>query len=263
MKNHIIVISIGVFGLGFPFQQTQGFDELDPVYKVFRSNNAEATLIVASADGKIEKVFNQERSLIRFSPASTFKILNTLIALKLTPISSAESLFKWDGKVRQNLAWNKNHTLNSAFKVSCVWCYQSIAREIGVSKYAEELNAAAYGNRHVSAPVDLFWLNGVVKISASEQIDFLRRLVNNTLPYKLSDTQVLKEIMLVDKNSDYALYAKSGWTGPELETGWYVGYIETSNDTFVFAMNMRMSAAKQAPLRKKLVIESLQALKLI
>jgi beta-lactamase class D len=42
-----------------------------------------------------------------------------------------------------------------------------------------------------------------------------------------------------------------------------VGYIETEGDTFVFAMNMAMNDMKQAPLHKKLVIQSLQALKLI
>ena len=259
MKKYLIFI---VF-LGLSFKVVHGYDELAEVEQVFRSENIEGTFIVASANGEMRKVFNRERSVIRFSPASTFKVLNTLIALKLELVSLGETAFQWDGNDRGVLAWNKNHSLRSAFKVSCVWCYQKTAREIGVSMYASELRAASYGNQVVNAPVDLFWLNGTLKISASEQIDFLMRLVNNTLPFTQSHLKTLKEITLVEQTDDYSLYAKSGWTGSALATGWYLGYIETSRDTVVFAMNMVMHDVEQAPLRKKMVIESLQALKLI
>jgi beta-lactamase class D len=263
MKKYFILGPIFLVILGLTFQAVKGRNELVEIERIFRSENVEGTFIVASANGEMHQTFNQERAAVRFSPASTFKILNTLIALKLEIVESGESSFQWDGNDRGIQSWNKNHSLSSAFKVSCVWCYQNIARNIGVSKYSKELIAASYGNQAVSAPVDLYWLNGVLQISANEQIDFLQRLVNRTLPYGLSHTTTLKEIMLVEKNSDYALYAKSGWTGSELATGWYVGYIETSYETFVFAMNMVMRDAKQAALRKKLVLESLQALKLI
>lgn len=259
MKTHLTFI---IF-LGLSFKAAYGYDELAAVEKVFRSENIEATFVVASADGELHKVFNQERSAIRFSPASTFKVPNTLIALKLNQVSLGESAFQWDGNERSVSSWNKNHSLSSAFKVSCVWCYQKIAREVGVSRYATELRAVSYGNQIVNEPVDLFWLNGELTISANEQIDFLTRLVNNTLPYEQSQLETLKEIMLVEQTSDYVLYAKSGWTGPALATGWYIGYVETNLDTFVFAMNMVMHHAEQAPMRKKLAIESLRALKLI
>lgn len=259
MKKYFILI---VF-LVLSFKAAYGYDDLAAVEKVFQSENIEGTFIVSSADGEMHRVFNRERSIIRFSPASTFKVLNTLIALKFELVNSAESAFQWDGTDRDVVRWNKNHSLSSAFKVSCVWCYQEIAREVGVSRYTSELAAASYGNQTVIQPVDLFWLNGVLKISASEQIDFLKRLINNTLPYQQSHIRTLKQIMLVEETSAYSLYAKSGWTGSGLATGWYVGYIETGSDTFVFAMNMIMRDVKQASLRKKLVIESLQALKLI
>ncbi|MFT6101070.1 MAG: beta-lactamase class D [Arenicella sp.] len=259
MKKYVIFIVL----LGLSLKAANGYDELAAVEKVFRSENIDATFVVVSADGELHKVFNQERSLIRFSPASTFKVLNTLIALKFELVGLDHSAFQWDGNQRGVSSWNKNHSLSSAFKVSCVWCYQKIAREVGVSRYAMELRAASYGNQAVHAPVDLFWLNGDLTISANEQIDFLKRLVNNTLPYRRSHLKTLKEIMLVEQTPNYSLYAKSGWTGAGLATGWYVGYIETSRDTFVFAMNMLMHDAEQAPLRKKLVIESLRALKLI
>jgi beta-lactamase class D len=262
MKKHIISISISFF-LFLNIMPARGNDQVGVIERLFQSENVNGTFLVSSMNGEMRKTFNFQRSKTRFSPASTYKILNTLIGLKYGAVSSGDFSFQWDGVERGVPAWSKDQSLASAFKISCVWCYQEIANEVGVSKYSHELDATSYGNQCVSAPVDLHWLNGVLKISANEQVDFLKRLVNRTLPYDHRHTNILKEIMFVERNPNYTLYAKSGWTGPKLAVGWYVGYIETESDTFVFAMNMAMNDIKQAPLRKKLVIQSLQALKLI
>ena len=56
---------------------------------------------------------------------------------------------------------------------------------------------------------------------------------------------------------------KLGLTGPELGAVWYVGYLETASDAFSFAMSMKVGSAKETLLRKKRVIKSIQAVKLI
>lgn len=40
--------------------------------------------------------------------------------------------------------------------------------------------------------------------------------------------------MLREATGSYQLRAKTGWTG---SIGWFVGYVETSDDTWVFALN--------------------------
>ena len=37
------------------------------------------------------------------------------------------------------------------------------------------LDAAGYGNRKVGSQVDLFWLDGTLRISADEQVEFLKQ----------------------------------------------------------------------------------------
>ena len=59
--------------------------------------------------------------------------------------------------------------------------------------------------------VDLFWLNGDLPISADEQIRFLQKLYSYELPFRNEHVDVLKDIMLVEKNTEYSLYAKTGW----------------------------------------------------
>jgi len=230
------------------------------VADVFASANIDGTLIVADANGKHLHVFNEDRSREQYSPASTFKIPYSLIALDAGVVTSKESAFTWDGSEKGREAWNKDQTLESAFRVSCVWCYQEIARDVGSDHYVSYLAGIDYGNQEIGDRVDLFWLTGVLKISAAEQIEFLSAMLNYDVPFRREYVDLVKEIMLVEKTAAYSLYAKSGWTGPGLHTGWFVGYVETEGDVLLFAMNMEMDKAELAGLRKGLTLRSLAAL---
>ncbi len=123
---------------------------------------------------------------------------------------------------------------------------------------------ANYGNQRIGDQVDQFWLNGELQVSALEQINFLSRLVSDSVPFRREHIDILKTIMRDDQSpSDYTIYAKSGWTGSELAVGWYIGYVEKNDHTWLFAMNMRMDSASEAFLRKSLTIHSLRALGII
>ena len=230
------------------------------VAEIFQAEGLDGTFVLASSAGEILYVHNDERSRTRYSPASTFKILNTLIALDAAVVTSKNSEFIWDGKDRGVAAWNRDQTLESAFRVSCVWCYQQIAREVGNSRYLVALANNSYGNQYVGDQVDQFWLNDDLQISALGQIEFLVKLVNYSLPFSRQHVDILKAIMLDESGTDYAIYAKTGWTGPGLHVGWYVGFVEKRDKTWLFAMNMRMDRAEQASLRKELSVRSLKIL---
>jgi beta-lactamase class D len=236
---------------------------VDAVAEVFQVENVIGTLVVATADGSPVYVLNEDRSRVQFSPASTFKIPNTLIALDAGVVTSKKSSFTWDGTDKGRSAWNKDQSLESAFRVSCVWCYQEIARDVGGDRYVTDLESLKYGNQDIGSQVDMFWLNGDLKISAMEQIAFLSELYNSSVPFKREHVDLVKSIMLVEETADYSHYAKSGWTGPTQHIGWYVGYVEKGDDVWLFAMNMRMDRAEQAGLRKELTVRSLRALGLL
>ena len=239
--------------------QTQGQSVAD----VFAASGVGGTLVISSLEGHERFVYNDSRSVERFSPASTFKIINTLIALDRGLVTSRDSVFAWDGIEREVRAWNGDQTLASAFAVSCVWCYQQIARDVGASVYREQLAAIGYGNGQVGDAVDSFWLDGTLGISAAEQIEILRGIVGYSLPYKRQHVDELKSIMLIEVTEDYGLYAKTGWTGADLAVGWLVGYLETAEGTWLLAMNMTMDSISQAPLRQEVVMQSLRALAII
>ena len=92
-------------------------------------------------------------------------------------------MIRWDGVKRDFDGWNQDQTLRSSMRHSTVWVYQ-FAREIGEVREKEYLTRIQYGNADPSGGVDRFWLDGAPRISAMEQVDFLRKLYRNELPFK-------------------------------------------------------------------------------
>ena len=72
-------------------------------------------------------------------PASTFKIPNSIIAVELGIIENDTTILKWNGEQRKMDIWEKDLSFKDAFRISCVPCYQEIARKIGTIKMKEYL----------------------------------------------------------------------------------------------------------------------------
>lgn len=184
----------------------------------------------------------------QFSPASTFKIPNTLIALEANILPNENYQFIWDGKQRNNPNWNKNQNLKEAFKNSCVWCYQEIARKTEAVNYKKHLKIMNYGNQCIDGPIDLFWLNGKLRISSFEQIQFLTQLKNNSFGYRSSVIEKTIGIMQRDSSAEYTVYGKTGW-GMEnnKDYGWFVGFIQYPENTIYFALLIEKNNSEEIP----------------
>ena len=180
------------------------------------------------------------RSQKGFIPASTFKIPNSIIALETGVVEDEKTVFKWDGKKRWLKAWEQDLTFKEAFQKSCVPCYQEIARKVGVEKMQTYLEKLGYEKMVFdSTSIDNFWLEGNSKISAMEQIDFLQRLYKNQLPIASRTQKLMKEILLIDENSNYRLSGKTGWAIQGKENlGWFVGYLEKEGKVYFMATNV-------------------------
>src|SRR5207245_2037292 len=78
--------------------------------------------------------------------------------------------------------WQRDHTLASGMREGVVWMFQEVARRTGKSRMREWLERLGYGNGDMRGGIDLFWLQGALRVSAMEQVDFLRRLAEGELP---------------------------------------------------------------------------------
>lgn len=236
---------------------------IDDIGQIFSKHHTEGTIVLSSLKANTAIIYNTERAQQRFASASTFKILHSLIALEEKVIGK-DNIIKWDGTTHDISTWNQDQTLASAFKVSCVWCYQGFAKHISPQKYQSYIAENQFGELQTPFQQTTFWLDGSLKISALEQINFLKKLYQHQLKFSANSYQILEEIMLAEKTPNYRLYAKTGWaTRSSPKIGWYVGYVTTAQDTWLFAFNMNANKNKDLALRQTITKEVLQQQQII
>ena len=173
-------------------------------------------------------------------PASTFKIVNSIIALETGIVENANTIFRWDGKERWLKQWEQDLSLREAFHYSCVPCFQDVARRIGKKRMNEYLNKIEYGNIEVdSNNIDSFWLKGDSRISQFQQIKFLMNFYNSKLTISRRTEEIMKSIMVIEENAIFKISGKTGWSiSNGINNGWFVGYVDVGNKTYFFATNV-------------------------
>ena len=238
--------------------------EETPFAQHFQDLGIEGSILIYDSNADRSYGHGCDRNTTPFLPASTFKILNALIALETGVIASDLSLLTWDGIERSIPAWNRDHNLRTAFRASTVWFYQVLARRIGHGPMQQWVIAAGYGNQAIGSEdaIDTFWLTGDLRITPQEQIQFLQRLQRNQLPFSEKTLATVKDIMLVEQTPDYTIRAKTGWalaTG----VGWYVGYVEQNENVYFFATNIDIQDETDLPNRIEVTRRSLETLQLL
>jgi beta-lactamase class D len=175
-----------------------------------------------------------------YLPASTFKIVNSLIGLQTGKISGDSMVIKWDGVQRWNEDWNRDLSMYQAFRLSSVAYYQEVARRIGKDTMQFWLDSLSYGTKTIKGPIDSFWLNNTMKIKPDEQLGLVKKLYFNQLPFFKSYQETVKKAMLFRNNSNYRLGYKTGWGFRENgnNIGWIVGWIEENEHPYFFVLNI-------------------------
>ena len=230
----------------------------------FQDLGIEGSILIYDMKGALTYQHNPERNATPFLPASTFKILNSLISLETGIIDNDLSILTWDGVERSFPAWNRDLNLRTAFQVSAVWFYQVLARRVGYERMQQWVAEVGYGNQAIGSAedIDTFWLSGDIRITPEEQIQFLQRLYNNDLPFAASTIATVKDIMIVEQTPDYTIRAKTGWALQD-DIGWYVGYVEQGENVYFFATNIDIPDSEYLSARLEVTRRSLESLGLL
>lgn len=184
---------------------------------ILRDNNHEAI-----------HYYNKDRCITRYTPASTFKIFNSLVALETAIAPDERLLIKWDSSDVWPDACKQDLTMNDAFRESCLWYYQEIARRVGAGRMQHFLDTVKYGNMSMAGGLDKFWINDSLQISADEQAGFVKRLYFAELPMSERSQRIVKNMMLREDKPNYKLYYKTG-TGRikgDKYIYWVTGFVE-------------------------------------
>lgn len=222
-------------------------------------NGKDGTMVLKNVKKDDIYLYNKERSIKRFTPESTFKVANSLIGLETGVVRDEYEVKRWDGVKREFEGWNRDHSLASAMRESAVWFYQDMARDIGNEKMQESINKINYGNKDISGGIDQFWLDSTLKISAKEQVEFIEDLVKEELPFQETIQKTVKRMMIQDEQDEYILHGKTGTRLSDMGLGWYIGFIETDKETWVFAVNLNGSGTEA----KTIAIEALKQMNIM
>ncbi|MDQ6608510.1 MAG: penicillin-binding transpeptidase domain-containing protein [Bacteroidota bacterium] len=175
-----------------------------------------------------------------FLPASTFKIINSLIGLQTGVITNDSMVIKWDGKLRDVAEWNQDLSMYRAFRFSAVPYYQEVARRIGKDTMQHWLDSLSYGTKKITSSIDTFWLDNSLKITPDEELGVVKRLYFNQLPFFTNNQQIVKNAMLFEDKPTHRLWYKTGLGKKEDGTplAWIVGFIEENRHPYFFVLNM-------------------------
>jgi beta-lactamase class D len=205
--------------------------------KYFDKYKAKGTIVIVDERNGLSKrlTFNQSRAETRYSPASTFKIPHSLFALDAGLVKDEFQIFTWDGVKRSYAPHNKDQNLRSAMRHSAVWVYDLFSKKLGERKALSYLSKINYGNADPSSRKGSYWIDGSLAISAEEQINFLKKLYKNQLPFSVEHQLLVKDIMINSAESEWILRAKTGWQG---SYGWWVGWVEWPSGPVYFSLNI-------------------------
>lgn len=263
MKARIIALLVSVFLLvSLSHAQEKAQDRSD-WGNIFSEFDVQGTIVVADerTTSRSTSVYDENRAKKRYSPASTFKIPHTLLALDAVAVRDEFQVFKWDGVVRGFAAHNQDQDLRSAMRNSAVWVYELFAKQIGEDRARDYLKKLSYGNADPSTKHGDYWVDGNLAISAYEQISFLKRLYRNELPFRVEHQRLVKDIMIVEAGRDWILRAKTGWEG---RMGWWVGWVEWPTGPVFFALNIdtpnRMDDLPKREAVTRAILRSIKAL---
>lgn len=230
--------------------------------RFFKSRNLVGTMVVLDEAQGVAHVWNANRAEAPFSPASTFKIPNALIALDLKVVKDLDEVIPYGGTKEFRKEWERDMNLREAMKLSNVAVFHQVARRIGLERMREKLREFDYGNEDTGDDIgQRFWLSGPLRISAMGQVEFLTKLAKGRLPVSTESVAQVKAITRYGEKNGAVIYAKTGWIGrQEPQTGWWVGWVEKEGKVFPFAMNAVIPTMEEAEHRIPIALECLKAM---
>ncbi|SMC76384.1 class D beta-lactamase [Sporomusa malonica] len=243
MKRYLTIIFITIFFCFNSLGTGQASSSIirNDLQKFF--TGYEGTFVLYDENADRYTIYNEQQSGVRLSPCSTFKIFNSLIGLESGVLDKEDvfTLIKWNGQQYPFPAWNRDQTLASAIANSVVWYYQEVARRVGNDRMVEYIDKLQYGNQDISGGIDQFWLRSSLKISAREQVELLKQLYNDQLPFAPDNMAVARKIIVLSTSNDLVFSGKTGsaYQDGQYTLGWFVGCVEKNGHKYFFATNIQ------------------------
>jgi beta-lactamase class D len=239
---------VGLFAVLVSSCAVNNVKEDPSLEKYFSENNVSGCFAMFDNGTGQFTVYNTSRYRdSAYLPASTFKIVNSLVGVETGRVKDSTSVIPWDGIKRSIPEWNQDLNMQQAFRYSCVPWYQELARRIGKDTMQHWLDTLGYASLHgkpaIKNNLDTFWLDNSVKVTGDEQLGLVKKLYFNQLPFQPRSQRIVVNMMKQEENSNYKLSYKTGWGFAENghPIGWLVGFIEENNHPYFFVLELESS----------------------
>jgi len=218
----------------------------------FQEYGVDGCFLLYDLKNDLYQIYNSQRCEEGFLPASTFKILNSLIGLETGVITGEDMVIPWDGETRSVEEWNRDHTLASAIQYSAVPYFQEVARRIGPERMNEYIDDSDFGRMDVSKEtIDRFWLWGDSRITPWEQMNFLIHFYTNKLPFTRTNIDLVKKLIILKQTDQWIFRGKTGMTVQNgRNIGWLVGYLEENGHVWLYVCNVESGLENDARFRE-------------
>lgn len=245
-----ILTTVLIMGLT-PFISTYAADESHYQWKSSSENISyvdfskyfgkyEGSFVLYDLRNDVWSIHDIEHATLRVTPDSTYKIYDALFGLEEGVITPQDSFIAWNGENYPFEAWNADQTLQSAMASSVNWYFQSVDEQLGTTSVYDYIKEIGYGNKNMSGDFSTYWMESSLKISPIEQVELLTQLQNNNFGFAPENINAVKDSICLSSSDAGTFYGKTGTgrvDGQDVN-GWFIGYIETADNTYFFATNI-------------------------
>lgn len=207
----------------------------------FYFNGCDGSFVLYDLERDAWNIYNMDYATMRVAPNSTYKVYDALFGLEQNIITPENSFMEWNQEEYLFEAWNNNQTLYTAMQNSVNWYFQEIDDQLGVSAVNSYVQQIGYGNQNIDGDFSSYWLESSLKISPIEQVELMKKLYSNDLKFAPQNIDAVKNSIQILSSPNGNLHGKTGTgrvNGQDVN-GWFIGYIEISNETYFFAANIQ------------------------
>jgi beta-lactamase class D len=206
-------------------------------------------------DGQREQVAHGAAFADRpLRPASTFKPMLALIALETGVLKNADEIVPWNGKPYPDRpAWRRDMALREAMQTSSESYFGVLAGRIGRERLAAWVQRVGYGNGRIGPTPALVWHDGVLTVTARQQLAFVDRLRRGDLPFSAKTIAMVKAAMHDDAANGTGIYGKTGTHSDDgAGTAWWIGWVEGPQGNASFALAIDLTSMDDRTMRAAL-----------
>lgn len=186
-------------------------------------------------------------------PASSIKPLIALVALETGELRSRDEVVAWNGtRYPDQPDWETDMALDEAMRTSSEPYFRELAARVGRERLAEWVARVEYGNGRIGPNADRAWIDGVLRITPRQQLDFMTRLQAGALPFAASHRDAVVASMRWRGDGADGLFGKSGTSMPSNASdriGWWAGWATTDGVTHPFVLVVPLKTIDGRPKR--------------